>query len=201
MKNNDTEKKILNAVGEILKKEGFKSLKVTKIAQTAGVDKKLIYVHFGSMENLIETYIYSHDYWTNIVRKVNDAIHNETSSISLENLFNFYLEKQYKMLTDDVVQQQIILWGISEKNEVIDKIFSEREKVVGSLFELINHQFPSSLVDYKAVYAIIVSGLYHLTLHSKFSNTHFCGVDLESEIGKNSIISAIKLINSLMFNL
>ncbi len=200
MKNKDNVKlKVLDAVGSILKTDGFKFLKITKIAQVAGVDKRVIYSQFGSIDNLIEIYIFDHDYWTNTVRKVSDAIHAEMATFSHESLLNFYLEKQYKMLCEDVIQQQIVLWGITEKNDIINKITFEREKVVESLFKFLNDEHPDSLINYRAVYAIIVSGLYHLTLHSSMHKGKFCGIDLDDESGRSEIISALKLINSLIF--
>ncbi|WP_158795940.1 TetR/AcrR family transcriptional regulator [Pedobacter sp. L105] len=195
-----SKQKLLKAVGTILKNEGFKFLKVTRIAQVACVDKKLVYHHFGTVENLIETFILSHDYWTNLVRKVHQAIDGETESFGLEDLLNFYLEKQYDMLSEDKIQHQIMLWGISEPNAIIQKIIAGREEVGESLFDLINQKCSNPLLNYRGLYAIIISGLCYLSLHSQVNNGTFCGIDLNEKEGKEMITSALKSFNAIIIN-
>ena len=57
-----TKEKLIKTVGEIIKSKGFHELKITNIAKVAGVDKKLIYKYFGTVENLINSYLQSEDY-------------------------------------------------------------------------------------------------------------------------------------------
>ena len=38
-----TKQKLINAVGKLLRKEGFHAIKINRIAETAGVGKQLIY--------------------------------------------------------------------------------------------------------------------------------------------------------------
>ena len=53
--------KLIQAVGAVLEKKGYTGLSIANIASTAGVDRKLISVYFGSVDNLIETYIKGKD--------------------------------------------------------------------------------------------------------------------------------------------
>ena len=52
-----TKQKLLNAVGKILKTEGYLGLKVSKISAVAGFDKKLIYTYFGSTDMVVYKFI------------------------------------------------------------------------------------------------------------------------------------------------
>ena len=49
-----TEQHLTDAVGKIIREEGFKGLGINRIAKEAGCDKVLIYRYFGSMDGLIE---------------------------------------------------------------------------------------------------------------------------------------------------
>lgn len=191
-----SKQKLIKAVGTILKNQGFKFLKVGRIAQVANVDKKLVYHHFGTVENLIETFILSHDFWTNLVRKVHQAVDGETESFSLEDLLTFYLEKQYYMLSEDKIQYQIMLWGISEQNAIMQKVIAVREEVEESLFDLIDKKCSNLPVNYRGLYAIIISGLCYLSLHSQVNNGTFCGIDLSEREGKKIIASALRSFNA-----
>src|SRR5690349_2708282 len=56
--------KLIAAVGEIIKNEGYTALGVNNIAKKAEVNKKLIYRYFdNNVNNLIETYVKTKDYW------------------------------------------------------------------------------------------------------------------------------------------
>lgn len=69
-----TKDRMLEAVGKILKNEGYTGLKVTNIAKTAEVDKKLIYDYYGSTDEVINTYIKSQDYWDNVSENSTEII-------------------------------------------------------------------------------------------------------------------------------
>lgn len=60
-----TEKRILEAVGNIIENDGFEKTGVNAIAQRAGVSKMLIYRYFGGVDELIAQYLLRKDYWAN----------------------------------------------------------------------------------------------------------------------------------------
>ena len=60
-----TEKRILNAIGEMIAEEGFEKIGVNAIAARSGVSKILIYRYFSSVDGLIASYIRQHDFWIN----------------------------------------------------------------------------------------------------------------------------------------
>ena len=57
-----TKRKLINAVGEIIRTEGYTGLGVNKIARQAQVNKKLIYRYFMTVDRLIEEYVLEKDY-------------------------------------------------------------------------------------------------------------------------------------------
>ncbi|OYX95246.1 MAG: hypothetical protein B7Y76_09920, partial [Sphingobacteriia bacterium 35-40-5] len=67
-----TKRKLINAVGEIIRTEGYTGLGVNKIARQAQVDKKLIYRYFITVDRLIEEYVLEKDYWMLASEKMGD---------------------------------------------------------------------------------------------------------------------------------
>jgi AcrR family transcriptional regulator len=51
-----TERRILDAAGRVLARDGFRGLGVNVVAREAGVDKVLIYRYFGGIEALLDTW-------------------------------------------------------------------------------------------------------------------------------------------------
>ena len=60
-----TKRKLIDAVADIFRTEGYAGLGVNKVAKIAGVHKKLIYRYFGGFEQLVEAYVVETDYWIN----------------------------------------------------------------------------------------------------------------------------------------
>ena len=73
-----TKKKLVWAVGEIIKTDGFASLKISTIAKEANVDRKLIYRYFGSLDRLIESYIIENDYWMVFADRLKQSVSDKT---------------------------------------------------------------------------------------------------------------------------
>jgi AcrR family transcriptional regulator len=63
---NDKERsmqRLLEAVGCVIKEKGYAGLGPTNIAKAAGLNKRLIYFYFGSVDSLVEKYVRSKDYF------------------------------------------------------------------------------------------------------------------------------------------
>ena len=77
----NTKRKLIQAVGEVIKAEGFHNLKISKISSKANVDRKLIYRYFGSLNYLIEAYILENDYWMVFADKMKQMLVDKPGSI------------------------------------------------------------------------------------------------------------------------
>lgn len=74
-----TKLKLIDAVGEIIRTQGYIKLGVNNIATTAGVSKKLIYRYFETADKLIETYVRSRDYWMGFEHQVEELVDQHRS--------------------------------------------------------------------------------------------------------------------------
>ncbi|AHF15104.1 TetR family transcriptional regulator [Niabella soli DSM 19437] len=185
-----TMQKLLQAVGAILKSEGHKGLKVSKIADRAKVDKKLIYNYFGSLNGLIDCYLKEHDFWkrTDHVLKANpitDVTPGLMSGI-FKNQFDF-LERSNEM-------QNIILWELSEYNRQLSELVDERERFGEGIFQLSDKYFAGTPVNFRAVNALLVAAVYYIVLHKRYNKNTFCSIDVTTHEGKDQILNAIDQI-------
>lgn len=129
-----TKDRMLEAVGKILKNEGYKGLKVTNIAKTAEVDKKLIYDYYGSTDELINTYIKSQDYWDNVSENSTEII-EESIADNGKSLLKDFLKGQLATMTTNTELQKIITWELSEPQPILKKLAEEREEQGEMLFK------------------------------------------------------------------
>lgn len=188
-----TMNKLIQAVGIVLKQKGYTGLTVSNITAEAGVDRKLVSVYFGSVNNLIETYIKGKNYWDTINESAINFLTtaSETSTrLILENL----LLTQLEHFTNDEEMQKVVLWQISENTELMAHVTANREEIYPLLFPKADQELKDQQVDLRAISSILVAGIYYLVLHTKTTNSTFCEIDLTTDQGMGRIKTTIKKI-------
>jgi hypothetical protein len=184
-----SKQKLLNAVGKLLKTKGYTGLKVNDIAATAGLDKKLIYNYFGGTSQLIDEYIRSHDFWSNIV-EVPSPICDGGEALTKEMLIS-----QFDYMFKNKEFQRIILWRLSESRKALKKLTDKQEENGERLFEaIVDPHFGKNAARYRAITALLVSGLYYLNMYQAVNGSIFCGLDMKSEEGRNEVKEAVKFL-------
>jgi DNA-binding transcriptional regulator YbjK len=183
--------RFLDAVGKILKTKGYSALKINDIAATAGLNKKLIYNYFGGTEQLIDEYISSQDFWSNVTHgEIPTEIDDGGKAISKELLLT-----QFDYVYQKKELQKIILWGLSEQRKSLKKLADNREKEGEVIFENIcDPHFGDKAARYRAITALLVSGIYYLDIYATSNNNTFCGLDLTSTEGRAAVKDAISFI-------
>ncbi|MDQ1162334.1 AcrR family transcriptional regulator [Chryseobacterium sp. SORGH_AS 447] len=187
-----TKQKLLAAVGRILRTKGYSGLKVSKIAAVAGYDKKLIYEYFGSTDKLIDEYLKSQDYWSNVE---NSNIEIDLSDGGNE-LAKITLLNQFESMKRNKEFQKIILWELSENRAILKKLADEREEIGEVMFKNITDPFFGKEKDkrFRAIMALLISGVYYLNIHTVTNGSNFCGLDMKSDEGRKEIEKAISYL-------
>lgn len=189
-----SKKKFLDAVGKILKTRGYAGLKVNDIAKTAGVDKKMIYTYFGGMDGLIDEYIRTQDYWIKVTTDKVDKIIPETNDGG-ESFIKEMLLSQFDYVYSNKEAQKLMLWSISESRKSLRKLIDAQEENGEYIFEnIFEPYFKERSADFRAVMAIMVSGLYYLNIFSSVNGSIFCGLDVNAADGREKIKRAISFL-------
>ncbi|MEJ2879807.1 TetR/AcrR family transcriptional regulator [Pedobacter sp. GR22-6] len=190
--------KLIHAVGEIIKTEGYTALGVNRIAKKAEVDKKLIYRYFNSVNNLIETYIKTKDYWIGLSANMDEIV----AGAQIEKgkpLIKAVLRAHFNYFLTDLEMQRIIIWELSEKNKFLKQISAKREEFGNEVFKLIEPYFEDTKVDIRATLALQVSGIIFIILQAKANGSPFCGIDINNPGDLNRLLDALDGIVDLAY--
>ena len=185
--------RMVAAVGKVIQKKGYPGLTAPNIATAAGVDKKLVWTYFGGVNKLIEEYIHQKDFWRLAEKGDVEALLKDPNQIG-HNEIGDLLESQFEVLLKDKALQKIIHWELGENSKFLRSLADERERVGEQLFSLIMSDFEKSPVDLRARLALILGGIYYLSLHSKSNGSLVCGIDVNENSGKQRIENAIREI-------
>jgi AcrR family transcriptional regulator len=188
-----TKRKLIQAVGEIIKISGYTGLGINKIARRAGVDKQLIYRYFGNVNYLIECYVIENDYWMTFSDKFKGGI-NPNNDSNIEALITGVLQNNFKYFHSEVEMQRLILWEISTSNPLMKGIHNARENMASEFLELTDPYFKGSSINFRSIFALLVGGIYYTILHTRYNGGIFCDIDINSEEGKAEINKTIKQV-------
>lgn len=189
-----SKKKFLDAVGKILKTKGYAGLKVNDIASTAGVDKKMIYTYFGGMDGLIDEYIRSQDYWIKVTDDKIDKIIPDINDGGKQFIEEMLLS-QFDYVYKNKEAQKLLLWSISESRKSLRKLIDTQEENGEHIFDnIFEPHFQEKSEDFRAVMAIMVSGLYYLNMFASVNGSVFCGLDMNSAEGRERVKKAISFL-------
>ena len=189
-----TKIKLLRSVGTILKKDGFVGLSVTNIAKKADVNRKLIYEYYGTLDNLVKDYLNSTDYWRVSLDQIDEIIEKGREDCGKQAAYDL-LENQFESLMKNEEMRKIITWGLSADLMPLRKLNRERELLAERLFtRLIDSHFMGKDKNIRAIDAILVGGIYYLTLQANMSGETMCGIDVNTAEGQIEVKKALKQI-------
>lgn len=202
MKNREeTEQKLINAIGTILAREGYRGLTHRGIAREAGVNKELIYRYFGSVPNLIEIYVKLKDYWIGSGSSLKKATEKQDIPINeLKGDITKIIRNQFDYFRKSEEMQHIILSEIIAENPLLDRIGATREQMGKKIFDLTSQHFKNSDTDIRAVCALLVSGVYYLVLHAKHNESTVCGIDIKKLKDRNKVKKTIDQVLEWAFD-
>ena len=186
-----TKARMIAAVGKVIQKKGYPGLTASNIALAAGVDKKLVWTYFGGVDNLIEEYIRQKDFWKSASKSIIGDLLKHPETIGKKEIENI-LQSQFDTLYKDKALQKIIHWELGENNKVLREVADKREEIGEQLFAAILPDFTHATVDLRTRLALLIGGIYYVTLHAKSSGSLFCGIDINEEEGKEKIKSEIQ---------
>ncbi|QTE43015.1 MULTISPECIES: TetR/AcrR family transcriptional regulator [Mucilaginibacter] len=194
MKNKkETKQKLIQAVGEIIKRKGFAGLKISKIANLAEVDRKLIYRYFTNLDGLIEAYVKENDYWM-LFSDVLKEVAEETPSSNVKGLIVAILQNQFRYFYSGKEMQELILWEISQENPLMRSIHHARESYGQKFLAMTDTHFQRTSVNIRAVTALLVGGIYYTILHARFNGGMISDIDINTDVGQDSILKALEQI-------
>jgi AcrR family transcriptional regulator len=184
-----TKRRLLDAVGAILARDGFAQLGVNAVAQEARTDKALIYRYFGGFGPLLEAYAESAAFWPTTEEMAGGPLDQLTAlplAVRVEQIVRNYI-RQLRMRP---LTQEILAWELYERNEVTIKLEDVRERRGLALMMSLARDLPAT-VDLAAVSAVLAGGVHYLLLRARRIRV-FNGIDLRTDEGWSRLEAAAR---------
>lgn len=180
---NQTEQRILEAVGKIVESEGFEAVGVNAVASVSGVSKVLIYRYFGSIEQLLVKYIEDNDYWLNSEFQIPQ--HNNVKEFS-KSVFRAYID----MVRKTPALQKLYRWELTTNNPAIEKLRERREQIALGIINAVSQQSGQSLERVAGISTLVTATVPYLCVLSENCNV-YNSFDISSDSGWDKLLETI----------
>jgi len=182
----ETERKLVEAVGDLLAEDGFSAVGVNAVCARAGVNKALIYRYYGGLDGLLQAYGESGDFWPS-VDEVTGPIDDFVQLTGVERVRRFVpayvaaLERRPRTLA-------ILAWETVTRNALTAHLETVRETWSMALGERLSIPGPESdpqpPVDLPAIGAIISATTHYLLLRARHIRI-YGGLNLQSKADRD----------------
>jgi len=188
-----TEKRILNAIGEMIAEEGFEKIGVNAIAARSGVSKILIYRYFSSVDGLIASYIRQNDFWINFPFEV-------TSKQEIPDFIKKMFHQHIEQLRNNPTLKRLYRWELSSNNEMIVKLREQRESVGVKLIERVCELTGKEQSEMAVFASMATASITYLIMLGEFCPV-YNGIPLDKESGWEQIENGIdSMVDNLFTN-
>ena len=173
-----TRQEILDAVGRVLARQGFRGVGINALAREAGVDKVLIYRYFGGLSELLAEYARKSGFWPSI----GNLLGRPAGSFdSLAEMVEALLQGHLRELRQRPVTQEIMRWELHARNDLTDELARHRELQGLEIMDLLpKPEQDDPELDLPAMGAILHAGLTYLVLRAKTADVYM-GIDLTDD--------------------
>ncbi len=185
-----SEEKLINAIGELIVEIGFENLGINQVAKKAGLSKNLIYRYFNSLDGLIYAYIKKYDFWVNAHDEKPD-----TSDIRAY-LKDFY-RREIAEFRGNIALKRLRRWELSTDKDFIVEIRAQREKNGMQFMDIMSGFVKVDKEHLQAISAVIDAGIAYLAVFEENCQM-YNGIDIQSDKGWKQIADGIDLLIETM---
>ncbi len=187
------EQDIITGIEKLVCKTGFTDTPITTVLNETSIDPNVFYRRYETVYDIYEYVAQKHEYWFNKCIHPNDALKSEPKVF-----YTNTLKEIYKEFRNDKIAQKMVLWEISEKNDTTIRTAAIKETLNGGIMLYYKQLFKDSGIDIVSHTALLIGGIYYLTLHNNIST--YCFNDFTSTEGIIKIEGAIDKFTELIFN-
>uniref|UniRef100_I2PX53 Transcriptional regulator n=1 Tax=Desulfovibrio sp. U5L TaxID=596152 RepID=I2PX53_9BACT len=195
-----TKRLLVEAVGRVLARQGFRAVKVNVVAREAGVDKVLIYRYFDGLPGLVAAFAHSGDFWPES-RELAGGDEQAFMALPFVERLVVVTRNYLRGLRRRPLTQEILAWRFMEQNELTEALDSVRQSVGIRILTLLqsnaevasggggkqsltallhNNAEAAPGLDITALYVILGSVINHLGVRGR-TEKYFAGLQLDDE--------------------
>lgn len=187
-----TEARILQAVGEVLARDGFGAIGVNAVAREAGVDKVLIYRYFGGLPELLAVWGRSGRFWP-AVQELLGPDPQAFLALPLAERYARFLEHFADGLRARPLTLEILAAEVLERNELTAILESEREAWGEEAQRVLGGRDFDQHPEWQVLTMVLIAGIQYLLVRARRIK-RFGPIELQSDAGWAHIKAGLRQV-------
>ena len=185
-----TAARILQAVGEVLARDGFAAIGINAVAREAGVDKVLIYRYFGGLPELLAAWGRSGRFWPTVQELLGDDPAVFLALPASERYARFF-EHFIDGLRARPLTLEILAAEVLQRNELSALLEAEREAWGEEASRVLGSTEFAQRPELQGLTVVLIAGVQYLLVRGR-KLRQFGGIDLQSEEGWGQLKGSLR---------
>jgi AcrR family transcriptional regulator len=157
--------RILEAIGQIIVRDGLAAVGINALAREAGCDKVLIYRYFGDLEGVYAAFASRSDFWWTVEELIEGI---DPRRMSLAEAGKQILRRSTQAIRARPVTLAVLAAEPAERTALVIALETVREKRALDLARWLGTNFPvPKAVDLQAVSLLLSAGLTYLAVRAR----------------------------------
>ncbi|MFR9648972.1 MAG: TetR/AcrR family transcriptional regulator [Rikenellaceae bacterium] len=188
------EEDLLNGLERLVAKMGFTNIPLYMITQEADIDSNVFYRRYKNVNELFALLAHRYDSWINelITPKDIELLGERKALINM-------LQKGFYGLSNNRMMQRLLVWELSDSNEVTRQTAAARLKSMRPIIKRYSDYSRGKGVDMKSSISILICALFYMVLRrSIFISSQATTPNTSFE--DREILSALEMMVNLLFD-
>ncbi len=163
-----TEQKLLQAVEQIMLKDGFPAIGINAIARQAGCDKVLIYRYFNGFDGLLQAFAETTELWWKIDEVITEA-DDQIGQTPLPEYLQTLLKRHAEALQSKPLTLEIMAWELSQQNNLTVALARTRAERGMLLVKKIRANYQNPSIDIGGILGVFGAAINYLVIRTRRS--------------------------------
>ncbi|EHJ46996.1 regulatory protein TetR [Solidesulfovibrio carbinoliphilus subsp. oakridgensis] len=183
--------RLLEALGDLLAREGFDGLSLEAVAKAAGLDRAVVLRHFQDLDDMVTAFGQSSTFWPTVA-ELRDDVADRFASLPPKAQLSHFFKATIRGLLARPRTLDILAWELMCRNRFTRLLEYPRVRAALEFFENVTGEVPESL-DLTAVVAVLGGAAMFLSVRSRQSGV-FGGLNLYDDADRERVDRVLDLI-------
>ena len=158
-----TKRRLIEAVGRVLARQGFQAVGVNTVAREAGVDKVLIYRYFDGLPGLVAAFAREGGFWPDL-DELCGGDRQAFLALPFAQRMSLAVRNYLRAVRSRPLTREILAWRFLEKNDLTDALDTARAEAGAAILALAGQGVDRPDVDLPALHVLLGAAINHLAV-------------------------------------
>ena len=183
--------RLLEALGDLLARQGFDGLSLEAVAKAAGLERAVVLRHFQDLDDMVTAFGQSAAFWPT-VEELREEVAERFAAMPPRAQLAHFFKATIRGLLARPRTLDILAWELMSRNRYTRLLEYPRVRAALEFFETVTGEVPESL-DLTAVVAVLGGAVIFLVVRSRQSGV-FGGLNLYDDTDRERVDRVLDLL-------